>query len=373
MNTVVIGAGIVGASTAYHLSKLGHNVTLIDRHDKGKATEAGAGIICPWLSQRRNKAWYQLARAGARFYPELVKDLASKGEQDIGYANVGVLSVHTDENKLDQMMERALKRQNEAPEMGEVTKLSPQQTKERFPLLADGLSAIHVSGGARVNGKSLCHALIKAAKSNGVHYIHGDATISVTGDRVDGAYVNGELLRADKIVISAGAWAKQLLAPIGIDLQVEPQKAQIIHLKLEDGVECDKWPVIMTSTSKYLLGFEGERLVVGSTHENDCGYNTSATVGGLHELLDVACAIAPEVKNSELLETRVGFRPVTPNFLPVLGEISTCRGLFAVNGLGSTGLTVGPYVGSQLANLIVGHEVELDLSLYDINQVIGEK
>ncbi|SDE59016.1 FAD dependent oxidoreductase [Fontibacillus panacisegetis] len=59
---IVIGAGILGASTAYHLAKMGADVLIIDRKDKGQASDAAAGIICPWLSQRRNQAWYRLAK-----------------------------------------------------------------------------------------------------------------------------------------------------------------------------------------------------------------------------------------------------------------------------------------------------------------------
>jgi D-amino-acid dehydrogenase len=69
---IVIGAGILGASTAYHLAKSGAEVIIVDRHDRGQATYAAAGIVCPWLSQRRNKAWYQLAIGGARYYPDLI-------------------------------------------------------------------------------------------------------------------------------------------------------------------------------------------------------------------------------------------------------------------------------------------------------------
>jgi D-amino-acid dehydrogenase len=53
---IVVGAWILGASTAYHLAKSGTDITLADRHDLGQATDAAAGIVCPWLSQRRNKA-----------------------------------------------------------------------------------------------------------------------------------------------------------------------------------------------------------------------------------------------------------------------------------------------------------------------------
>lgn len=65
MNIGIIGGGIVGLTAAYYLSKT-HQVTLYD-DGKNQATRASAGIICPWLSQRRNKDWYRLTANGAAF------------------------------------------------------------------------------------------------------------------------------------------------------------------------------------------------------------------------------------------------------------------------------------------------------------------
>src|SRR5699024_10232722 len=104
---IVIGAGIVGASTAYQLAKSGKDVTIIDRNDNGQATDAAAGIVCPWLSQRRNKLWYHLAKSGAGYYPDLMEQLAEDGETETGYARVGAISLHHDEEKLTAMEQRA--------------------------------------------------------------------------------------------------------------------------------------------------------------------------------------------------------------------------------------------------------------------------
>lgn len=99
---IVVGAGILGASTAYHLAKAGADVTLIDRKDAGQATDAAAGIVCPWLSQRRNKAWYRLAKGGAKYYQTLIQQLEEDGETDTGYKRVGAISLHTDDQKLQK-------------------------------------------------------------------------------------------------------------------------------------------------------------------------------------------------------------------------------------------------------------------------------
>src|SRR5262245_43137808 len=93
MNVIVVGAGILGASAAYHLAREGCKVTLVDRGDDGRATAAGAGIICPWGSAIEDAASYALLEGGARYYHHLVALLAEDGEQDLGYARVGGLYV----------------------------------------------------------------------------------------------------------------------------------------------------------------------------------------------------------------------------------------------------------------------------------------
>jgi glycine/D-amino acid oxidase-like deaminating enzyme len=101
MRIVVLGAGIVGASAAYHLTRLGAEVFLVDRDVPGRATFAGAGIICPWLSQVRDPRYEQLSFAAAKFYPELVTELAAGGETETEY-KVAVWSLANPPDNLRQ-------------------------------------------------------------------------------------------------------------------------------------------------------------------------------------------------------------------------------------------------------------------------------
>ena len=83
-SVAIVGAGIVGATAAYQLSKKGMDVTVFDA-SVGQATKAAAGIICPWLSQRRNKDWYQLVSHGVAYYPILMEQLRADGVTDLPY------------------------------------------------------------------------------------------------------------------------------------------------------------------------------------------------------------------------------------------------------------------------------------------------
>ncbi|SES25075.1 NAD(P)/FAD-dependent oxidoreductase [Salipaludibacillus aurantiacus] len=366
---IVIGGGILGASTAFHLAKQGCRVTLIDRRDQGQATDAGAGIICPWLSQRRNKAWYRLVKGGAKFYPGLIKELEDLGEVNTGYARVGALTVHHDETKLDKIEERAYKRREDAPEIGDIKRMTSAETKACFPPLADGYGSVYVSGGARVNGRSLRDSLINASEKLGVRIIKGDASLIMENNRAAGAEVNGEKIEADAVVAASGAWADELLTPIGLNFSVKPQKGQIVHLTMKN-INNERWPVIIPPGDYYILSFGNGRIVAGATREDDTGFDNTLTLGGLQKVFNEALAVAPGLAKSAYVEARVGFRPFTPGFLPVAGPVPETKGLFAANGLGASGLTSGPYLGSQLADLVVGKPVELDLNDYNINEAI---
>jgi D-amino-acid dehydrogenase len=362
---IVVGAGILGASTAYHLAKAGVQVTLVDRHDAGQATDAAAGIVCPWLSQRRNKAWYQLVKGGARYYPSLIEQLEAVGETDTGYKRVGAISLHTDEEKLGKMAERARIRRDEAPEIGEITILSPAETKKLFPPLGEEYGSVFVSGGARVNGRALRNALVNAAMKHGAEFLEGEATLIHKDQQITGIKFDDNILEADLVIVTGGVWAKELLQPLGVNFLVTPQKAQIVHLQMLD-TDTSGWPVVMPPNDQYILTFEDGRVVVGATHEDQAGLDFRVTAGGINEVLGKALQVAPGLVNCTLLETRVGFRPFTPGFLPVIGALPNYDGLLISNGLGASGLTSGPYLGSELAKLALGRETEIDIGSYNL-------
>ncbi|MEK5426048.1 NAD(P)/FAD-dependent oxidoreductase [Cytobacillus sp. FSL R7-0680] len=362
---IVIGAGILGASTAYHLAKAGFKVTVIDRQDAGQATEAAAGIVCPWLSQRRNKAWYQLAKGGAKYYQQLIPALEAETDQDTGYKKVGAISLHHDETKLEKMIDRAIKRREDAPEIGEIKNYNQEETRDAFPPLSQDFQSVYVSGAARVDGRKLRKALLKAAELYGADIIHGEAFLVSENGQLEGVKVNGELLHADKIIVTAGVWARELLEPIGLNFQVSAQKAQIVHLHVPD-TDTSEWSVVQSPTNHYLLSFEDGKVVVGATHEDEHPFNTNVTAGGVLEVLSKALTVAPGLQAATLVETKVGFRPYTPGFLPVIGQVPGYEKLYAANGLGASGLTSGPYLGAQLAKLVSGEELDIDIALYNI-------
>ena len=365
MRLVVAGSGIVGSACAYVASTLGAQVTLVDAARPGQATAAGAGIICPWTAGIGDPDGYAFACAAAQAYPALVAELAALGEQDVSYRQVGALVAAGREDELERARASLEARHEANPEMGDVRVLTGPQAQALFPPLREGLAAVHIPGAARVDGRKVTDALIRAAQRNGATVRAGDAVLACRAGRAAGVLVGGDLIEADAVVAATGAWTPGFVEPAGVTVRVTPQRGQIVHLSLGSEVTGD-WPVVLPAGSgHYLLAFGGSRVVIGATREPEAGFGYRVTAAGLSEVLAQALAVAPGLGAATYLETRVGFRPAGPDTRPLLGPAGGVPGLFVATGLGAEGLTMGPYAGGIAARAALGLDPGTDLTPFD--------
>lgn len=353
MRIAVIGAGIIGASAAWHAARAGAQVTIVDSGHQGRATAAGAGIVCPWVSGLEDEAFFRLYVAGGEYYPMLAQTLAEDGETDLGYRRSGAMLVTDDQAEQDATERFVRRRAAVYPAMGQVESLSPTQARTLFPPLHPSLGAVFISGGARVDGRRLCAALLRAAQRHGAQVVQSEAEPWTEDGHIQGITVEAGRIGAERVIATVGAWAR--------NLPVRPQRGQIMHLHLANAAT-ETWPVILPPGSHYLVPFDDGRVVVGATRESDAGFDYRVTAAGQAEILFEALRIAPGLGDATLLETRIGFRPVLGR--PVLGWAPDVRGLALGNGLGAAGLTIGPFAGRLLAELVTGQTPALELSPY---------
>lgn len=363
MRVLIIGAGILGSSAAYHLASQGVDVAVVDQAHPGKATMAGAGIVCPWATKVEEPEWYKLYDAGTRFYDGLIGGLKAKGETDLGYGKVGALVVAEDRGEFKAAAERIARRTKDAPEAGDVRHLTPPEARALFPPLREDFDAIHIPGAARVDARLLSAAMMRAAVSMGATFRNDYVTLDTNGERARCLDGTGSEIVADEIVVTAGAWAAQILAPLGLHHPVAPQKGQIVHLRLP-GVATAKWPVVLPMSSHYMLSFDDSRVVIGATRETGSGFDYRVTAAGELEVLSAGLKIAPGLADATLIETRIGFRPAGDTMNPILGRVPGFANLTIGNGLGAGGLTIGPFAGSQLACIVMDKPTYIPLDLY---------
>jgi D-amino-acid dehydrogenase len=361
MRVVVVGTGVAGASCAYALARRGVPVVTVESGLPGQATAAGAGILEPWSSAAvPGTPWYELYLAGAAYYPTLIDRLARDGVADIGYARTGSLVVSGDRGELDAVEARVAAHGAKRPEVGEIHRLDPARARALFPPLAEGLSAVQITGGARVDGRRLRAGLLDAARRHGALARQGHAELVTDAGAVTGVRVGGQTIAADVVVAAAGAWTNAVLEPLGLRVPVEPQRGQIVHLRVP-GADTGTWPTVLPIGPHYLVCFD-DRVVVGATRETGSGYDVRVTAAGLHEVLTTALSVAPGLATASHLETRVGLRPLTPDQAPHVGFVPGVPGLAMLTGFGAAGLTMGPNAGEIVADLIRGGTPSLDVS-----------
>jgi D-amino-acid dehydrogenase len=360
MRVVVVGSGVVGASVAYHVARQGTETVLVDDDALGQATAAGAGIVCPWSSKVTDPTWQRLADDSAAYYPRLIDHLAADGETETGYRRVGALRLAAAD--VDALYDQLLARSVGSPQAGELTVV--RDAREMFPPLRENTAAVHISGGARVDGRLLRDAMRNATANHGGRLVSGTATLVRSGAAVTAVDVAGERIDADTVVVATGAWSQAILAPLGIRPDVTPQRGQIVHVGLS-GTDTSAWPAVLPPSSHYLLAFDGGRVVVGATRETGSGFDYRVTAAGLHEVLTEALAVAPGLADGTVLETRIGFRPASPDILPLIGRLSDVDGIVIATGMGPTGLTLGPYGGRLAAAVALGRDPDADLTPYD--------
>lgn len=365
----VVGGGVVGTAVAYHLADRGATVRLFDRADAGRATAAGAGVVAPASSRHADPGWYDLAVPAAQYYPELVEAIG--GPEATGYATVGALvcAVEPDERPAyEAARDRAFERQAARgyPPADELVELAPAEAGERFPPLADIEAAYYYAGGARVDGRRLTDALRAAGEAAGLETARADVRrIAVEDGRVTGVETaDGDTYAADAVVVAGGAWSGAFADQLGLDIPVAPQRGQIAHLRVHDGRPAD-WPVVSAFRGHYLVPWADGRVVAGATREDGAGFAPRTTAAGVQEVLAEALRVAPGLADAELEEVRVGLRPVSADGLPLIGPVSGVDGAYLATGHGPTGLTLGPYTGKLVSQLVLDGAAERDLSAVD--------
>lgn len=369
----VIGGGIAGASVAFGLASRDVSVTIFDDAMAGQATAASAGIIAPWVSTSTG-AYYETYAAGGNFYPDFLDRLGALGIPDLGYRRSGALVVNSDPSALAEASQLIRDRAAVAGSVaGEVHDMDSANLREIFPPIAPDMTGLLITGGGRVDGRTLRDAILTGANAYGARLVHdsartitaehSNATNHVSTNRSSTNSSRGtwtvETTSAtedfDAIVVAGGARSMEILQRLGHTVAITPQRGQLVHLGLH-GINTSPWPTVHPLDHHYITPFDGGRVVIGATREDGVGFDVRTTAAGQNQVLSDALRIAPGLAAATVLETRVGVRPMSTRSsgLPYAGAVPGANGLWLASGFGAGGLTMGPLIGDAIARAIMG-------------------
>jgi D-amino-acid dehydrogenase len=375
-DTIIIGGGIVGTAAAYNLARAGADVLLIDRHDTGRATDAGAGILSfGTLGLGGGATWFNFATHCGAYYATLIEQLKAEQEGDTGYAVVGELIVAVDEDEISafETQRRLISAQQEKysqPTAADLRAISRAEARELFPPLGDVQRALLLRTAARVDGRLLTAAMQRAAEAQGLVTRHASVErLVIEKGAVTGVVVEGEALSAAKVIIAGGAWSRAFGEQLGIQLPVYPLRGQIIHLSLP-GTDTRRWPMVHAFHGHYLVPWHDSRVAVGATRE-DAGFTPHTTTAGVREVLNEALRVAPGLADAHIKEMRVGLRPASRDGLPVIGPVPGVANVYVTTAFAAIGLQLGPYSGKLAADWAQGQMPEVDLSPFRMERFVS--
>jgi D-hydroxyproline dehydrogenase subunit beta len=354
----VVGAGIVGAATAWELHARGVDVALLDRGEvSGATTGLGEGnVLC---CDKEVGPELELTLAGLDVYEELEAVL---GEQ-ARIRRKGALVVHrSDETWANEPQRverlRAAGVQGAVIDLDEVGAREPELTGE---LAGASFFPADLQCAPRAIARALAGTLPR------VHTGLEVQGVAIEGDRVTGLRTSDGLLACDAAVIAAGPWSRALAEAAGVALPLEPRKGQLVRLAASTREErFIRHKVVeagylgsvasvdagLQVTTVLETTWEGD-VLVGSSRERR-GFDLSVDDAVSDAMLEQGFALMPGLRALRRDAAWAGLRPWLPDHLPAIGPSGAVAGLWLATGHEGSGVALGPVTGRLVAQLYAG-------------------
>lgn len=348
----IIGAGLAGLGIGWRLARRGHEVTILERdHPGAGASTAAAGMLAPTAEVAfEEEALLALNQASLERYPDFVAALEAAADMQVDYRDAGTLVVGLDRDDteaLDHLL--AYQRELGLP----VERLSGAEARALEPSLSPNVhSAVLCERDHQVDPERLVEALARAFERAGGQLRCGAEVTElwVEGERARGCVLaDQERLEADRVVVAAGAWTRELGGVPRRQLpRVRPVRGQMLALAMEPAPICER---VIRAPDAYLVPRSDGRLIIGATME-EMGFDDQMTAGGVFELLRGAWEAMPGIYDLALLDGWTGFRPITLSNEPVLGPSQDIQGLWFATGHGRNGVLLTPITAALMAQAL---------------------
>jgi len=344
MKVVVVGAGVAGLCVGWRLAKAGADVTVIERAEPGAgATRAAAGMISiAGEASLAGSVELDFSRYAGSLWPEFAAELEEASGRQISYSRKGALIVRlagegtTGAPPSEDLVETV--------DGARARVIEPMLTGEYAEIL-------WAPGEAQVDNRALGPALAEAVARAGGKLVRGDAVSAIA--RAEGRAVGAIGVRtrynADAVVIAAGAWTTDIEGlPDELRRTVKPIKGEMIALS--SAARATRLTRVVRGSAAYLVP-RGDRVFVGATEEN-VGFDPGLPDRALDQLKRAAARLVPALVGWEVSEHWAGFRPGTPDGLPILGPTSV-EGLFAATGQYRNGILFAPAIAELLCRAVL--------------------
>jgi sarcosine oxidase subunit beta len=362
-DVVIIGGGVMGASTAFHLAEAGVNVTLLERDSLASgSTSKAAGGVRANFSDELNIA------LGLRSL-EAFENFKVRPGQDIDLHQTGYLFILTKPEDVE-LFEGSVKLQNS---MGvESRMLTPQEAQEISPLLnTDGvLAAAFSPRDGHCTPESVVLGYATGARKHGASIHTG---VEVTGIVHDGSTISAVDTTAGRIATTtvincAGAWSPQIGAMVGLEIPVVPYRREILITEPIPDLPAN-FPMTIDFSTSFYFHREGPGLLTGFSDQSvEAGFSLNRDDSFAEKLGELAMVRAPRVLDAGIRSGWAGLYEVTPDHNALLGEWKKMSRFLYATGFSGHGFLQGPAIGEIFRDLYLGKTPFVDISPLSIER-----
>ncbi len=363
-DVLIIGAGVIGASTAFHLTRLGAgSVTVIDRGTAGSGMSSRSSALVRMhytfppevdLAVRSDAmfdAWTELTGRPPCVRRTGFVRLVPKEEADLLRANVA--------------MQRQRGARAEVVDGAELAMLAAGMRTD------DVECAAWEPHGGYGDGSIVAGDLLAAARDAGAAYRPNTRvrSLATDGERVIGVQTEDTVIHAGTVVLAVGVWSPPLLAAAGIDLPIETELHHVAVVAHPAGAGAGVACIDSMTQTYFRPEAAGERTLIGNFTgprgvDPDL-ISTAAPGGELAELVGSAVKRVPSLADAGITGGVTGVYDMTPDARPMLGPVQDRQGLILAAGFSGMGFKISPAVGEALAELIVaGSATRVDLAAF---------
>ena len=385
-DVLIVGGGVIGCAVAYELAKDGLRVMLLERAGLCAGASGANGALI-WPQAMHRGVALDLTLACARLFPTLGDELGA----DIEYRRTGgMVAIETDA-QWTQMAEYVAGQ----PAVGlHAELLDGAEARRREPLLAPDLrGAVYAEHGGTINPFRLTLGYAHAARQRGATLVTGSEVLSLLrrGDRIAGVTTRTGDLEAETVILAGGAWSGPLAATANLRVPVTPRQGMVVvtepapfrlrHVLKPIKADTDMWrfsqpwppdapgksgydPNLPPGKGMGMAQTVAGNLVIGST-SRFVGLDRAPTLAGIRYVLESARRIAPAIGQLRMLRTWAGFRPYTPDGLPLLGPAPGVDGLVLATGHDGSGIGMSPVSARLVAAAVTKADPPLPLEPFD--------
>lgn len=379
---VVIGGGIIGCSTAYHLAK-DHKADVL-LLEQGQLTSGSTWHAAGLVGQLRSSA--SITRV-LKYSVDLYKGLEAETGLATGWKMTGCLRLATNQDRWTEFKRLATTAKSFGMDM---QLISPQEVKRMWPLMdvSDLVGASWLPTDGQASPSDITQSLAKGARMHGAKIVEG---VRVTGFEMDGGRIvkvkttQGDIA-CDTVINCAGQWARQVGAMAGINVPLQPVKHQYIITEKVAGLASDA-PTIRDPDRRIYFKEEVGGLVMGGYEPNPQAWTTGLAGGDVpdewefrlfdddfdhfEQHMTQAMIRIPELENVGVKQMINGPESFTPDGNFILGSAPECANMFVGAGFNAFGIASGGGAGWVLAQWAVDDEAPLDLWTVDIRRFSG--